>query len=232
MPVPKRIALVSLELLDSGAQCHGAGAAEYLLDDFEDTYRAYACDTASEFGIDACDLIPEFITLSWQPKSDEKTVSDSFRGNFEPLELYGDSCGMSCDAVVLACEVNDGIRIETFRNVFASAQYVFTHGCRVYVIVITQKHDAAPAQLVFDTLRNECEVAGFIWMGGVLLGGGLLIPRFINAPRMGFVRHHISEAIDALIMAVKSGKKVQGLQARLGMPRFVYHSLSSRELSS
>ena len=135
---------------------------------------------------------------------------------------------MSCDSVVLSCEVADDIRAETLCAAFAFVSRRFADGCRLYVMVITQKRDAASAQPFFDTLRSKCEADNCVWMGGIIIGGGALIPRLANAPRMGFVRHRVSEAIDALVMAVRSGERIQELQARLGMPQFMYYKLCSR----
>ncbi len=229
MSAPKRIALVSLELSDFGAKCHDKSAAEYLLDDFEDAYHAYALDTASEFGLNAEDLIPEFMRSSWQFVEDRKVVTDASSDDTVSSGHDERDAAIACDTVILSCEVNDNIQAETLCDAFAFVSHRFMNESRVYAIVITQKRDAVSAQPFFDILRSKCEATDCIWMGGIVIGGGALIPRFANAPRMGFVRHRISEAIDVLVMAVRSGERIQELQARLGMPQFVYYSLCSRE---
>lgn len=64
-------------------------------------------------------------------------------------------------------------------------------------------------------------------MGGVLVGGGALVPRFSNAPRMGHVRRCVSEAIDEMVMAAMAGEPCGAKEAGLAVPGFVYGRLAA-----
>ena len=56
--------------------------------------------------------------------------------------------------------------------------------------------------------------------------GGALFYRYRNVPRMGMVRHRVSETIDALVHAVMGGEPLEPVRARLVMPRWRYERLS------
>ncbi len=202
--MPRAIALVRLDT---------AAASAWVLADFEDAYRAYAEDTAATFGLDAVDLIPAFVHIA---------AGDSAAAAADTAD--------ACDVAVLACVVQEDGGEEATSVAFASVLPLLAKGCRVYVIAIAPGYDPA-SRPALASLRKACEAGGRAWMGGVMVGGGALMVRLTNAPRMGVLRHRLSEAIDALVMAVRAGEETGEMRARLGLPRPLFTILRSHSQS-
>lgn len=114
-------------------------------------------------------------------------------------------------------------------------------GMPLYLLCCTDDFDAADALPSVTAYARECEATGFICRGGVIVGGGALVPRTAKSPRMGTLRRWRSEATDALIAAVRlqcsvdeaaaitrdtTRRREQGfILARCPIPRWVYRLL-------
>lgn len=75
-----------------------------------------------------------------------------------------------------------------------------------YALCCTDGFDAADALPALDALATRC---GAGWRGGVSAGGGALVPLTARSPRMGTLRRWRSEAVDALVAAVRMGVGVE-----------------------
>lgn len=76
-------------------------------------------------------------------------------------------------------------------------------GLPVYLLCCTDEFDPADALPAVTACADKLEGHGFTCRGGVIAGGGALVPRTAKSPRMGTLRRWRSEATDALIAAVR-----------------------------
>ena len=76
-------------------------------------------------------------------------------------------------------------------------------GARLYLITAVSG-DAPPRETPI-TWRDMCDRSGFVWSGGVVAAGADALPRLMRSPRLGRFRRPLSEAIDALVAAVRLG---------------------------
>lgn len=106
----------------------------------------------------------------------------------------------SCDTVLLAFKL-DGTnpRVEELPIGYAPA------GARVYALLCTDGDPGIAAQLLAE-LGERCEVRGLRWCGGLAVGDADLLPRIAGCPRMGWARRRVSEAVDALLIALLAGE--------------------------
>lgn len=74
----------------------------------------------------------------------------------------------------------------------------------VYAIACTDDVDAGKAIEALERLENTCAGEGIPYKGGVAVAGGRLVAPCARGPRMGRMRRRCSEAIDRLILAVRS----------------------------
>lgn len=204
---PRSVALVN------AAGCIGAGgdahdSIAFLLDDFEEAYCAYAHEMAQMFGVSDDVTTPRFMRMT--PPGDDAFVA------YE-----------ECDSVVIGYALEAG---EDATESIADAVRLLSptdvsRGMRVYALVVNHPYDAENALDSLDALRASCSEAGLLFSGGVLIGGGALLPRLMNKPRMGSARRRVSEAIDELIEAVREGHDAGIIKAKPLLPRFLYNRL-------
>lgn len=95
-------------------------------------------------------------------------------------------------------------------------------GTRVYALSNNGFYEPRQILPSFLVLENFCAAAGARWMGGVAVGGGGMTLVTAGTPRMGAMRRPVSEAIDRLIAAVRSGTEVGDVLVRPPVPRFAY----------
>ncbi|MDO4437754.1 MAG: hypothetical protein Q4B77_07405 [Coriobacteriaceae bacterium] len=104
-------------------------------------------------------------------------------------------------------------------------------GSRVYAIACTSDCRAERATYGLLELERLCERRELVWSGGVAVGGGRLVRPCAQGPRMGRMRRSRSEAIDQLILAMRSNCSVCALPnapangvivARSPVPSFAY----------
>lgn len=79
---------------------------------------------------------------------------------------------------------------------------------RIYAISNLGFYEPEQIMTSFAVLRNWCEATGATWSGGLAVGAGGMLPKVADTPRMGALRRATSEAMDRLIVAVRSGLSV------------------------
>ena len=204
---PRSVALVN------AAGCIGAGndacnSIAFLLDDFEEAYRAYAHEMAQMFGVSDDVTTPRFVRMA--PQGDDAFAAHAECGSVVigyALEADEDAAGSIANAVRLLSPVDA------------------SRGMRVYAIAVDHSYDAESALAPFDALRALCNEAGLRFSGGIAIGGGALLLRMENMPRMGAARRRVSEATDELIEAVREGRDAGIIKVKPPMPRFLYNRL-------
>ena len=75
---------------------------------------------------------------------------------------------------------------------------------RVYAIACTDDADASSAVRALEAFADRISQEDGIWSGGIAIAGGRLVAGTAHTPRMGKLRRPQSEAIDQLILAVRS----------------------------
>ena len=197
----------------NAAGCIGAGgdahdSISFLLDDFEEAYCAYAHEMAQMFGVSDDVTTPRFMRMALP-------VDDTFAAYAE------------CDSVVIGYALEAGEdAIESIADaVQLPSPADASRGMRVYTIAVDHFYDAENALGSLDALRASCSEAGLLFSGGVLVGGGALLPRLVNKPRMGSARRRVSEAIDELIEAVREGRDAGIVKAKPPIHRFLYNRM-------
>jgi hypothetical protein len=210
MALPSRIVLWDAALDDGGASVCVA-------EDFQEAYTAYARDMASSMGMDEHSVLPEFVRLS----GDVRDVHENGR-----------------EGALVALWSGD-VFSRALHQELSKLHAFFTDGeVPTYLVNVSSRFEAAepgapagkpgvPAGEPGSLAGSMPDLpSGFRHMGSVWLGGGALFCRYRNAPRMGMVRHRVSETIDALVHAVMGGEALEPVRARLVMPRWRYERLS------
>ena len=66
-----------------------------------------------------------------------------------------------------------------------------------------------PARLALDhlspALSSTCQAHGLSWNGALVIADAAILPALARSPRMGMFRRPVSEAIDRLILALRTG---------------------------
>ncbi len=75
---------------------------------------------------------------------------------------------------------------------------------RLYAIACTDDVDAPSAVRALEAFADRISQEDGIWSGGIAIAGGRLVAGTAHTPRMGKLRRPQSEAIDQLILAVRS----------------------------
>lgn len=75
---------------------------------------------------------------------------------------------------------------------------------RVYAIACTDDTSPVAAVHALEEFARELSHEDCNWSGGIAIAGGKLVATFAHTPRMGKLRRPQSEAIDQLILAVRS----------------------------
>ena len=144
--------------------------------------------------------------------------------------------GDAPDCAVIAFRIREGA--PTSQPTDALDMVGTPDGMPLYLLCCTDDFDAADALPSVTAYAKGCEAAGFICRGGVIVGGGVLVPHTAKSPRMGTLRRWRSEATDALIAAVRlqcsvdeaaaitrdtTRRREQGfILARCPIPRWAY----------
>ena len=105
------------------------------------------------------------------------------------------------DCVVIAFRIREGD--SRSRAIDALRPLGLPDGLPVYLLCCTDRFDPADALPAVTACAEKLEGHGFTYRGGVIVGGGSLVPRTAKSPRMGALRRWRSEATDALIAAVR-----------------------------
>lgn len=177
-------------------------AVEFVISDFEQAYRAFALDMSSSMDLDSSSIVPSFVR------------SDDMGG-------FG-SAGRRLAWIVFCSDTEFGSTasaIASLADGWKSTDAVIEG---VYLVVVSSGYDASDSVSVRRAIAEACDCAGVDFRGDVSLGGGSLFARYAPAPRMGIVRHKISEAIDSLAHAVMAGEGLDAVSARLSLPRMLF----------
>lgn len=82
---------------------------------------------------------------------------------------------------------------------------------RLYALAVTTDSTPQGPEHALETLSKACEAHGVAWGGGVAVAGGELAALSAAGPRMGRMRRAQSEAIDQLILAIRTHSGLQEL---------------------
>lgn len=251
MPASRPPVAVAVVNAAGGSGASGAdwNSVAFLLNDFEEAYRAYAHEMAQMFGVADRVTTPCFVHAT--PGGDDTRSARSGRSDAGEGDAgQGDTgrsdaeCGIAglhdaadsssdgtaaelseCDAVVVGYACGAGrASIDGFATDVAhlSPSLDIPSGARVYAIAIDSSYEAGNALASVDVLHAFCRESGLRFSGGIAIGGGALLPRMENKPRMGAARRRLSEATDELIDAVRAGRDTEVITVRPPMPRFLY----------
>ena len=134
-------------------------------------------------------------------------------GAIELLELRGGAAGV--DALVVAlgrgaplCDLPRDAR----------------PGTPVYAILACDS-DAAG-------LEAWCRENGLTWSGSLVVGDARLLPATWSSPRLGWLRRPVSEAVDALVLALRTGSDAGLIRMRLSPARRAWSALLARLFSA
>lgn len=192
MPTARRVALV--DATPEG----GPSATTALLDDLEEALGVYAR------------LYGE------GPAPEVARVRCPRAGDADAGELVG------CDTVLLGSPDCAGAPPASLVDLLRRARGRLAAGTRAYALVDTAPFDPERAEPALEALARLCEGAGARWMGGVVVGGSELVRAVAGTPRMGALRRGVSEAVDRLIAAVRSGAPAGTSLVRPAVPRRAY----------
>lgn len=135
-------------------------------------------------------------------------------GAIELLELAGGSAA-GVDALVVAlgddapsCDLPHGAQ----------------PGTPVYAILACDS-DAAG-------LEAWCRESGLAWSGSLVVGDARLLPATWSSPRLGWLRRPVSEAVDALVLALRTGSDAGLIRVRLSPARRAWSALLARLFSA
>lgn len=127
----------------------------------------------------------------------------------EPVRAGAGRDIAGCDTVLLALRLEArATRIEELPMVYAPA------GARVYALICADG-DPGIATYALAELEEHCEARGLAWMGGLAVGDADLLPDLGRRPRMGWARRRVSEALDALIIALLASRSFGERYVRL-----------------
>lgn len=177
-------------------------AAGIMLDDFAEAFAVYARLSAAEYG-DAAASAPVLQRIS---------LPDMSTGAQGALDETG-----RFDAVVIGFAAECPCIPELNRMVVL--------GARVYAIgALTDATTGDVAERLnideaFGALAQTCRRDGLAWSGYLAVASAEVLPRLTRSPRMGMFRRPVSEAIDRLILSVRTGSPFASEAVRPGACR-------------
>ena len=163
-------------------------AAGLLLDDFAEAFAVYARLSAAGHG-NAAATVPVLQRISLSE------MSTCARGALDETDRF--------DAVVIgfAAEYPHAPNIS----------HMVVPGTRVYAMCVLAKATAGDDMErrgidgAIGTLAHACRQDDLAWSGCLAVTGADLLPRLTRSPRMGMFRRPVSEAVDRLILSVRTG---------------------------
>ena len=97
--------------------------------------------------------------------------------------------------------------------------------------------DARPKTPVYALLTCDSDAAGLeawcrendlAWSGSLVVGDARLLPATWSSPRLGWLRRPVSEAVDALVLALRTGSDAGLIRVRLSPARRAWSALLAR----
>lgn len=95
-------------------------------------------------------------------------------------------------------------------------------GAHIYALLNCGFYEPEQTDSAFKVLELWCRAHNLAWSGGVAIGGGGMMPAIWGTPRLGWFRRPVSEAIDELILALRSGRDAGSILVRQRIPRWAY----------
>lgn len=101
--------------------------------------------------------------------------------------------------------------------------------------------DARPKTPVYALLTCDSDAArleawsrenGLAWSGSLVAGDARLLPATWSSPRLGWLRRPVSEAVDALVLALRTGSDAGLIRVRLSPTRRAWSALLARLFSA
>lgn len=101
--------------------------------------------------------------------------------------------------------------------------------------------DARPKTPVYALLTCDSDAAGLeawsrenglAWSGSLVVGDARLLPATWSSPRLGWLRRPVSEAVDALVLALRTGSDAGLIRVRLSSARRAWSALLARLFSA
>ncbi len=203
MGAPQRILLVhakaptgasaSLQELDR--------AAGFMLDDFAEAFAVYARLSAAEHGGAASVPVLQRISLP--------DMSASAQGTLDETNHF--------DAAVIGFAAECPHVPELSRMVVPGAR-VYAVGALTDAAAVggTERYGIDEA---FGALAQVCRRDDLTWSGYLAVASAEVLPRLTRSPRMGMFRRPVSEAIDRLILSVRTGSPFASEATRPGAHR-------------
>lgn len=106
-------------------------------------------------------------------------------------------------------------------------------GARVYAIVTCEDAAAAggAAGAAVARLEELCGAQGLAWSGALVVGNARLLPATWPSPRLGWLRRPVSEAVDALVLALRTGSDAGLIRVRPSLARRIWAAALARLFS-
>lgn len=212
--IPRRIALVSA-IPASGTACAGdAGVSEhdgaasldatarFVLSDLAEAYTVYtrmgAVDgSAPEVDSElppACHLLE--IRDGYQGGAGAGSAPAS-AGHSEPFDAL---------VVALALDLPDpDAPIAALSSALDHLGSGLLSGFPVYALLLTPSAQPGSLDHLSPALSSTCQAHGLSWNGALVIADAAILPALARSPRMGMFRRPVSEAIDRLILALRTG---------------------------
>lgn len=111
------------------------------------------------------------------------------------------------DAIVLGCATN------TAPALMGKALRLAAPSRLIYVIVATPNQEPEAARDLLQRLRALRDGHDLAWGGALVVADSPAIASLVRAPRMGFWRRPVSEAVDELVFALRCGANIASVSA-------------------
>lgn len=146
-------------------------------------------------------------------------------------DAYERRAGMGDDAIELL-ELADGSAAGVDALVVALGREVplcdlprdARPGTPVYAL-LTCDSDAA-------SLEAWCRENGLVWSGALVVEGARALPATWASPRLGWLRRPVSEGVDALVLALRTGSDAGVVRVRQSLARRAWSALLARLFSA
>ena len=203
MGVPQRILLAHAKApADASASLQELDqAAGLMLDDFAEAFAVYARLSAAERGDAAA--IPSLQRISLPDMSTGAQGALGETGRFDAAVI---GFAAECPHV-------------------PELSHMVVPGARVYAVgalADVAANDGADQRNIveaFGALAQACRRDGLAWSGHLAVASAEVLPRLTRSPRMSMFRRPVSEAIDRLILSVRTGSPFASEAVRPGACR-------------
>lgn len=212
--IPRRIALVSAIpasgtacARDAGVNEHGGAAsldaaARFVLSDLAEAYSVYTRMGAVDgSAADAdCESLPAGHLLE---------IRDGYQGGAgagSAPASAGHSEPFDALVVALALDLPDpDAPIAALSSVLDRLGNKLSPDALVYALLLTPSAQLGSLDHLSPALSSTCRAHGLSWNGALVIADAAILAALDRSPRMGMFRRPVSEAIDRLILALRTG---------------------------